>query len=271
MDGFQLEGDVESNTTMKRTLISSPYHIGSKLPFSIAPFESDEIEVLHERDPHLSDEQNEIINVCTGVVRSVCQSVNEKKLPVVYSGDCLAPIAIITALQKCEIDPTLIWFDAHGDFNTPETSWTGYLAGMGVAMLAGRGDLTLLNKMGTRPLSENKIFLVDGRHLDIKEAELIKKSDIHHFTLSELALNLSKINGPVYLHIDVDVINPNEMPAMLWPAAGGPSIKEVISTAKLAASLDLRAMSVGVTLEPNSSEVSKAVDTASRLIEVLEE
>ena len=90
--------------------------------------------------------------------------------PVSIAGDCCSAIGMLTGLQRAGIDPTLVWFDAHGDFNTMETTLSGFLGGMPLAMLVGRGDLALPEAVGLAPLPESRVILTDGRDLDPPEA-----------------------------------------------------------------------------------------------------
>jgi arginase len=120
----------------------------------------------------------------------------------------------------------LIWFDAHGDFNTAETSPSGFFGGMPLAMLTGRGEQTIVDGAGLTPLPDERVILVDGRDLDPGEDEAIAASGITVTSVDQLAHSLPP-GGPLYVHVDGDVVNPGEMPAMNYPAAGGPSLEAV--------------------------------------------
>ena len=149
------------------------------------------------------------------------------------AGDCCAAIGMLGGLQKAGIDPLLIWFDAHGDFNTRETSPSGFLGGMPLAMLVGLGDLTMPNAVGLKPLPENQVILTDARDLDPGEKELVENSSITHLPDARQLLNYPLPNRPIYIHFDVDVLDPKEAPAMSYPAPGGISsggLKDVFHT-----------------------------------------
>lgn len=145
---------------------------------------------------------------------------------VVFAGDCLAPIGILAGLQRRSIDATLIWFDAHGDFHTWETTSSGFLGGMPLAMIVGRGEQTIVNDVGLTPLEERSILLVDARDLDPGEAEAVAESNITVTPVTGLAHTLPP-EGPLYVHVDVDVVDPVEMPAVNYPAPEGPSLADV--------------------------------------------
>ena len=149
------------------------------------------------------------------------------ELPVSIAGDCCTSIGILASLQRAGIDPTLIWFDAHGDFNTWETTPSGFLGGMPLAMLVGRGEQTILQEVGTRVLREGQVLLSDARDLDPGEREAVAGSKLVHLNSVLEILNYQLPQGPLWVHFDTDVIDAGEAPAMNYPAPGGPSSREL--------------------------------------------
>jgi arginase len=152
------------------------------------------------------------------------RSVRLGQRPVSVAGDCCAAIGVITGLQRAGTQPRLLWLDAHGDFNTPDTSPSGFLGGMPLAMLVGRGDQTILERLGTRPLDEAAVALCDARDLDPREREALASSRVAHLASTERLDAFDFGPGAVHVHIDADILNPLEAPAMLYPAAGGPGV-----------------------------------------------
>ena len=151
------------------------------------------------------------------------QIVLNGKLPVSIAGDCCTTLGMLTGLQRAGRDPALIWFDAHGDFNTWETTPSGFLGGMPLAMMVGREEQTMPKAQALSPLAENRVILTDARDLDPGEKQLIEESDVIHLPDVKNLLNAMLPNGPLYIHIDMDIINPANAPAMNYLAAGGPS------------------------------------------------
>lgn len=147
--------------------------------------------------------------------------------PVSYSGDCCAVIGMQAGLQRAGFGSTLLWLDAHGDFNTWETSPSGFLGGMPLAMIAGRGELTLLDALEMEPLAEEKVVLCDGRDLDSGEKEAVAQSNILHLRDPVSLLEDDLPEGPLHVHFDVDILDPGEAPAVSYPAPGGPSAAEL--------------------------------------------
>lgn len=158
----------------------------------------------------------------TGLADAVESSLAAGNLPVSIAGDCCTSIGILAGIQRSGLDPTLIWFDAHGDFNTWETSPSGFLGGMPLAMLAGFGEQTLLENQQVRPLSTDRIMLCDARDLDPGEAELVAESGITHLQ-NPADLIGNSLAGPIWVHFDTDVVDPQESPAQNYPAPGGSS------------------------------------------------
>jgi len=143
-------------------------------------------------------------------------------------GDCCTAIPVVAGLQRANVDATLIWIDAHGDFNTPETSPSGFLGGMPLAMIVGLGDLSMCEPVGLRPLSEDRVILTDARDLDPGEAELVKGSRLRHVKNITSLLTDDLPEGPLYVHFDTDIINCTDAPAFNYPVPGGPSADDVV-------------------------------------------
>jgi arginase len=157
----------------------------------------------------------------------VASCARDNALPVSVAGDCAASLSVAAGLQRAGLDPVLVWLDAHGDFNTPETSPSGFLGGMPLAMMVGRGDLAIPQQLGQVPLSEDRVWLIGARDLDPFEAEALKASQVHRADVT--ALHDLRFDAPVYLHIDNDLIDAAEVPANNYPVTGGPSLTETIA------------------------------------------
>ncbi len=152
----------------------------------------------------------------------VAETVGAGERPVVVAGDCCATIAVGAGLERSGVEPVLVWFDAHGDFNTWDTTPSGFLGGMPLAMLVGYGDPTLADGVGLTALAEERVILTDARDLDPGERKLLESTAVRHLDdprrLSEIDL---PADSPVWVHFDVDVVDPSDMPAVLYPAPGG--------------------------------------------------
>lgn len=158
--------------------------------------------------------------------RHLADGVARMSKPVVYAGDCVSTIGVLAGLEQLDIFPTLIFFDAHGDFNTWETTPSGFIGGMPLAMLTGRGEQTIVEGAGLTPLPDDRVLLVDARDLDPGEDEAVAKSGVTVTTVDSVTHSIPP-SGPLYVHVDGDVVDPGDMPAMNYPAPDGPSLDAV--------------------------------------------
>jgi arginase len=152
--------------------------------------------------------------------------------PFAVLGDCCQVIAMMAGIERSGVKPALVWLDSHGDFNTWETTPSGFLGGMPLAMLTGRGDQRMMEAVGLAPIADSRVVLSDGRDLDPGERKLVEASGIR-FMPDFLELDVANLpDGPIYLHFDSDIIDASEAPAFLYPAPGGPTAEQ--TRAKLA-------------------------------------
>ncbi|MCI0393784.1 MAG: arginase family protein [Chloroflexi bacterium] len=167
--------------------------------------------------------QERLIPLYQPLAAFVAETVARGQRPVSLAGDCCTSLGVLAGLQRASLSPTLIWFDAHGDFNTWETTPSGFLGGMPLAMLVGRGEQSIAAGLDLRPLPEAQVILTDARDLDPGEREAVAGSAVTHLPAVEMLLDHPLPAGPLYTHFDTDVINPDEAPAMSYRTAGGPS------------------------------------------------
>ncbi len=164
------------------------------------------------------------------VNRALADAIQEQrdKIPVVFANDCTSCLGMVKGLEA--LDPAILWLDSHGDFNTPATSPSGFLGGMPLAALVGRGNLHLMRGLDLRPIAESDVLISDARNLDPEEGEMLRASAVQHYaTLAELdAAPLPA--KPLYVHFDADLVDCAQMPAMSYPEPGGPSLDESVAS-----------------------------------------
>lgn len=148
--------------------------------------------------------------------------------PVSVAGDCCASIPVLAGIRTSGIDPVLVWIDAHGDFNTPETSPSQFLGGMPLAMIVGRGPQWMCESVGLIPLPEDQVWLIDGRDLDPLERIALDESAVNRSDMA--GLGSLRIDAPVHLHLDIDVLDSAEAPGSNYPVPGGPGIQATIES-----------------------------------------
>jgi arginase len=170
-----------------------------------------------------NDKQRRMTALHRSLAQRVATAVSDGKRPVSVAGDCCAVLGALAGLQQAGVQPTLIWFDAHGDFNTWETTPSGFLGGMPLAMLVGRGEQRMVKGVGLTPLPEEKVILSDGRDLDPEEAAAVAASAVRHLPDVASLLTYPLPDGPLYVHFDADIVDPADAPAMSYPAPGGPT------------------------------------------------
>lgn len=222
------------------TTILVPYHLDEHLPGLDTPAEPTRTITLPLPD---GDLWQRISALYDPVADAVAESVRHGERPTVMSGDCTTSFATVAGLQRAGADPAIVWFDAHGDAQTLETTTSGYLGGMPLRMLAGYGRALVAERIGLRDVPEDRILLVDARDLDPPEIDYLDASAIGRATVDEIASGAAALpEGPLYLHVDFDVVNPADLPGLLFPAAGGPAldavgqaIRRVLGTGRVAA------------------------------------
>ena len=216
-------------------VISVPFFVGAPIPDLEVPEPG---VVLWPELPDGTPQQRMAV-----LFRHLADRVAAEPDPVIFAGDCLSAIGVLAGLQQAGVDPTLIWFDAHGDFNTWETTPSGFLGGMPLAMIVGRGEQSILEGAGLTPLAERRVVLVGARDLDPGEDEALAASELTIVSVAQM-LDRDPPLGRLYVHVDVDVVDPLEMPAQNYPAPGGPSLRDVSAAlASLAATGRVAAVS----------------------------
>ena len=155
---------------------------------------------------------------------------------VVASGDCTTALATVAGLQRRGLSPGVIWLDAHGDFHTPRTTRSGYLGGMALAMLTGRAGASLASAIGLRAVADDVCVLAGARDIDPGERELLEASAVRRIDDVALLAEAPLPPPPWYVHLDVDVIDPAELPPLRFPAPGGPSASIVADALRALAS-----------------------------------
>jgi arginase len=176
--------------------------------------------------PGPGDETESVAPIHRALADAVAETLAAGDRPVAILGDCCQVIGVMAGLARNDFHPHLVWIDSHGDFNTWETTPSGFLGGMPLAMLTGRGDQRMMEAVGLSPMPDERVVLSDARDLDPGERDLVKASGVRHAeTISTLLQSLPE--GPIYLHFDTDIIDASEAPAFLYAVKGGPKADEM--------------------------------------------
>lgn len=236
---------------MKIALITAPYdsgHYRQRLGLGAEKLREG-VEVRLRNQGH--DVRSEQVIIATdfstevttsfAVSRQVARLVGEAKgsgaLPVVLSGNC--NMAAIGTLGGLEDNSGVIWFDCHGDFNTPETTIGGFLDGMALSMVTGHCWTQLTASVpGFKAVPEDKVILIGARDFDPLELTVLEQSAITTISPSmikdESAVRMRLMPmKSVYLHIDLDVLDPDYVRVNTYSTAGGLSPEELYDAVRL--------------------------------------
>lgn len=165
--------------------------------------------------------------------------IEEDSFPLILGGDHSIAIGTLAGVAKHYDNLGVIWFDAHGDLNTEETSPSGNIHGMPLAVSLGLGHPDLVNLYGYEgKVKPENIVIIGARSLDEGEKELIRKKGIKVFTMHEIdRLGMTKVmedtiaylkekTDGVHLSLDLDGVDPAEAPGVGTPVIGGISYRE---------------------------------------------
>lgn len=214
-----------------------PYHQDERLPDASFPLPGHEL-IPITRDLPDGGVWQRIAALFELVSAEVADQAAGRTRPTVVSGDCLTSEAVLAGLQRAGVDASVVWFDAHGDVHTLASSTSGYLGGMPLRQILGADPEVLAEPLGLRPLPEDRAVLVGARDLDPAEAEFLASSRVRRCPVDDVDLP----DGPLLLHIDVDVIDSGNLPGLKFPVPGGPSrdavlasVRRIMATGRVAA------------------------------------
>lgn len=166
--------------------------------------------------------------------KKIIQTYNPSRIFVI-GGDCGIDVAPISFLnQKYDRDLAVVWLDAHGDLNTPTSSPSKHFHGMPLRVLLGEGDDQIIQLSFSR-LHPKQVFLVGARDFDRSETSYLKQEKISLFppktienNYKEIIKAIAKTNcNHLYIHCDLDVIDPIYFPFVKCPASGGLSLEVI--------------------------------------------
>lgn len=200
--------------------IVSPRFIGREAEAPLLLAQADDLMIGAVPGP--GDETDSVAPIHRALADAVAGAVAAGERPVAILGDCCQTIGVMAGLERTGLHPAMVWLDSHGDFNTWETTPSGFLGGMPLAMLTGRGDQRMMEAVGLAPITDERVLLSDGRDLDPGERELVKGSGIRHME-KVIGVPYALPEGPLYLHLDTDILDARLAPAFLYAVKGGPS------------------------------------------------
>ncbi|MEM7114931.1 MAG: arginase family protein [Chloroflexota bacterium] len=208
---------------MQNQYILTPFVLDKPRP-GLEPFRQADWQMIKPILPEGTTEER-MLALFRPLVSHVAEAVAAGKRPIAINGDCCAAIGVLAGLQQAGVDPTLIWLDAHADYNTWETTPSGFLGGMPLAMMVGLGDMTLVNGTGMTHINPERIIASDFRSLDPPEVAALQNSPMTIlYNMTEL-LTYPLPDKPLWVHFDTDVMDANDLKASNYPEPHGPSLE----------------------------------------------
>lgn len=225
------------------------------------------------RNLHLVAEKNELL------AEKVDEVMNSGAFPLVLGGDHSIAIGTLAGVSKHFNNLGVIWYDAHGDLNTEETSPSGNIHGMPLAVNLGLGHERLTKVGGYSPkVKPENVVIIGARSLDEGERELIKAKGIRVYTMHEIdRLGMAKVmedtisylkgkTDGVHLSLDLDGLDPNDAPGVGTPVIGGISYRESHLAMEMLAESELITSAEYVEVNPILDERNKTATVAVALM-----
>jgi arginase len=223
---------------------------------------------------------DEVVSVNTSLAKKVQKVIEKQHIPLVLGGDHSIAIGTLAGLSTKYKNMGVIWFDAHADLNTPDTTPSGNIHGMPLATSLGLGHerLTAILHKAPKIKAEN-IVIIGGRSIDEGERVLIKERGIKIYTMHEIdrlgmtyvmeeTLKYFKglaIDG-LHLSLDLDALDPLYTPGVGTPVAGGITYRESHLAMEMIQESGLLTSAEFVEVNPILDERNKTADVAVALI-----
>jgi arginase len=222
---------------------------------------------------------DQIKEACERIARRVAHAVTGGSTPVVLGGDHSIALGTLGGLASVHGPGAVLWFDAHGDLNTPETSPSGNVHGMPLGATLGRAPAEFASEAWPLPAVEpERVVIVGARSLDKAERAFVRESGVAVYTMSEVdrrgiqevmqeALALVAEAPFVHVSLDMDVVDPEVAPGVGTPVRGGLSYREahlameLVAESELLSSLEI--VEVNPILDRGNETAALAVELAA--------
>lgn len=223
-----------------------------------------------------------VVEASERLANKISEEMDKDRFPVILGGDHSIAIGTLAGVSKKQDNLGVIWYDAHGDLNTDETSPSGNIHGMPLAVGLGIGDPELTKIGGDHPkIKPENVVIIGARSLDEGERVLIKEKGIKVYTMheidklgmttviSEAIKYLREKTQGVHLSLDLDGLDPSDAPGVGTPVNGGISFRESHLAMEMLAASDILISAEFVEVNPILDDKNKtatvAVDLAGSL------
>ncbi|WP_332693990.1 arginase [Halalkalibacter lacteus] len=230
------------------------------------------------REQNLKNLQ-EVIKTSEELCRELDEILSEGGFPLVLGGDHSISIGSIAGISKHYKELGVIWYDAHADLNTAETSPSGNIHGMPLAINLGLGHPLLTEIGGYAPkIKPENIVIIGARSIDEGERELIRKKGLKVFTMHEIDRKgmtrvmeetihyLETNTDGVHLSLDLDAIDPLDAPGVGTPVLGGITYRESHLAMEMLAEAAIITSAEFVEVNPILDNKNKTADVATELV-----
>ncbi|WDL98904.1 arginase [Alicyclobacillus sp. ALC3] len=224
----------------------------------------------------------EVTRVCEALNEHVARVMADGHIPIVLGGDHSISIGSVAGVAAGGRSYGVIWFDAHGDMNTEETTPSGNIHGMPLAVNVGKGHADLLAVGGSSPkVNPQNVVLVGIRSIDADEAALIRETGIRAYTMADIdrmgmaavmaeAIDIAgRGTDGIHLSLDLDAIDPMFAPGVGTPVNGGVTYREghlameLLAASRKVTSVDI--VEVNPILDAENRTARMAVELAQSL------
>jgi arginase len=213
------------------------------------------------------------------LAEAVNEVIKEGSFPLVLGGDHSIAIGTLAGVSKHYKNLGVIWYDAHGDLNTAETSPSGNIHGMPLAVSMGLGHEILTNIAGYTPkVKPENIIIIGARSLDDGEKALIREKGIKVYTMHEIdRLGMTRVmeetisylkqhTDGVHLSLDLDGLDPHDAPGVGTPVIGGISYRESHLAMEMLAEAEIITSAEFVEVNPILDDKNKTAQVAVALM-----
>ncbi|HJF30238.1 MAG TPA: arginase [Sporosarcina psychrophila] len=223
---------------------------------------------------------DEVIQATKELAKKVSEVVEAGRFPLVLGGDHSIAIGTLAGLSDKYKNLGVIWYDAHADFNTAETSPSGNIHGMPLAVSVGLGHESLVNIHSEgQKVNPKNVVIIGARSVDPEERLLLKEQGVKVFTMHEIDrygmtvvmedalayLRLREVDG-VHLSLDLDGLDPLYTPGVGTPVPGGISYRESHLAMEMLEDSGLITSAEFVEVNPILDEKNKTADVAVGLM-----
>jgi len=229
---------------------------------------------IRARAAEVASEVDTATSLLAELSAGVSSAVDDDRFPIVLSGSCYSAVGTVAGLSPPH--PGVVWFDSHGDLNTPETTESGFIDGMAVSMLTGRCWSRLFAKIPDfLPVPDESLLMLGIRDLDPAELEVIEGSKISVLSPDRVredipgVVSLAKSMGRVYVHLDLDVLDPIEGRANALAAPNGFRAAELCDLLEaLRDQVEIAAIAL-TAYDPGCDPEGKVVEVAIKAVETI--